>query len=104
MITVPLNSNPGIRIPARTPPEKPKCKRTENAEQIGVSIPQAAKLLNVGKPLMANLVKTGQIRAIKLGKRVVVSVQSLRELVDGKKEPHTSLENAAEVQGKKEKT
>jgi len=54
----------------------------------------------VGKPLMTHLVKTGQIRAVKLGKRVVVSVQSLRELVDGKKEPCDSPENTAELQGK----
>ena len=100
MITIPLNTNTGIRIPAGTPPEKPERKRTETIERIGVSIPQAAKLLNVGKPLMTHLVNTGQIRAVKLGKRVVVSIQSLRELVDGKKEPCDSPENTAELQGK----
>ena len=100
MITIPLNTNSGIRIPMRTPPEKPKNKRTENIPQIGVSIPQAAKLLNVGKPLMSNLVKTGKIRAVKLGKRVVVSVQSLHEFVDGK-EPCNSMENTDELQGEK---
>jgi len=87
MITIPLNSNTGIRIPARTPPEKPKGKPTEHISQIGISIPQAAKLLGIGKPLMSHLVKTGKIRAVKLGKRVVVSVQSLHEFVDGKEAP-----------------
>jgi excisionase family DNA binding protein len=101
MFTIPSNLNTGIRIPARTPPEKPKTNRTENIEWIGVSIPQAAKLLNIGKPLMSQLVKTGKIRAVKLGKRVVVSVQSLREFVDGKKEPHNSDENGGELQGEK---
>jgi len=102
MITIPLNSNTGIRIPARTPPEKPERKWTANIERIGVSIPQAAKLLNIGKPLMSQLIKTGKIRAVKLGKRVVVSVQSLREFVDGKNEPDNSVENDGEFQGKKE--
>ena len=102
MITIPLNSNTGIRIPAGTPPKKPESKRTEFIPQIGVSIPQAAKMLNVGKPLVSHLVKTGKIRAIKLGKRVVVSVQSLHDLVDGKNEPQNSVEHTAELQGEKE--
>jgi len=102
MITIPLNTKSGIRIPMRTPPEKPKKERTESPPPIGVSIPQAAKLLNVGKPLMSNLVKTGKIRAVKLGKRVVVSVQSLCEFVDGKTEPHNSMENIDELQGENE--
>jgi len=102
VITIPLNSNTGIRLPAKQPEPKPERKQAETISQIGVSIPQAAKLLNVGKPLMANLVKTGQIRAVKLGKRVVVSVQSLREFIDGTKAPCNSIENVAESSGKKE--
>jgi len=102
MITIPLNSNTGIRIPARTPQKKPEGKRTESIPPIGVSIPQAAKMLNIGKPLVSHLVKTGEIRAIKLGKRVVVSVQSLHDLVDGKNEPQNSVENTAELHGEKE--
>ena len=97
MITIPLNTNTGIRIPARTPPEKPERKQAENFPPIGVSIPQAAKLLDIGKPLMANLVKTGKIRAVKLGKRVVVSVQSLRDFVDG--QPPNLQENSPEMRG-----
>jgi excisionase family DNA binding protein len=102
MITIPLNTNTGIRIPERTPPEKPECKQTKSIPQIGVSIPQAAKMLNIGKPLMSHLVKTGQIRAVKLGKRIVVSVQSLHDLVDGTRESHNYQENNDELQGKKE--
>jgi len=100
VITIPLNTHSGIRIQAKQAEPKSERKQTETIERIGVSIPQAAKLLDVGKPLMAHLVKTGQIRAVKLGKRVVVSVQSLREFVDGTKEPCDSPENTAELQGK----
>jgi len=102
MITIPINTNTGIRIPARLPEAKPERKQTETIPQIGVSIPQAAKLLNVGKPLMSHLVRTGKIRAVKLGKRVVVSVQSLRDFVDGTKEPHDSVEKNDELQGRKD--
>jgi excisionase family DNA binding protein len=103
MITIPLNTNTGIRIPERIPPEKPEPKRTESIERLGASIQEAAKMLNIGKPLMSHLVKTGQIRAIKIGKRVVVSVQSLRDLVDGTKEPRNSAENTAELPEKTNK-
>ena len=102
MITIPLNTNSGIRILEKPTEPKPEHKQTEAIPQIGVSVPQAAKLLNIGKPLMSFLVKTGQIRAVKLGKRVVVSVQSLREFIDGTKDPCNSVENNAELPGKKE--
>ena len=100
MITIPINTNSGIRLPMRTPLEKLQNKRTDYLPPIGVSIPQAAQLLNIGKPLMANLVKTGQIRAVKLGKRVVVSVQALHEFVDGRPDPCNPTENIDESQGK----
>ena len=102
MITIPLNTNSGIRISAKPEEPKPERKRTETIERVGVSIPQAAKMLNIGKPLMSLLVKTGQIRAVKLGKRVVISVQSLREFIDGTKAPCNSTENIAEFPGKTE--
>jgi excisionase family DNA binding protein len=100
LITILAKRNPGIQIPPRRVEQKPEDKRTESIPPIGVSISQAAKLLNIGKPLMYNLIKTGKIRATKLGKRVIVSVQSLREFIDGKKEPCDSIENTGESQGK----
>ena len=102
MITIPLNSNTGIRIPAGTLPEEPKSKRTENAERIGVSIQEAAKMLGISRPHFYPLIREEKVRTVKIGRRTLVSVQSLREFVDGTKEPHTSPKNAAEVQGKKE--
>jgi excisionase family DNA binding protein len=84
MITIPINSNTGIRIPMRTPPEKPKKELTESLPQIGVSIPQAAKMLGVSKDTFLVLVKAGKVRTVRINKRVIVSIQSLREFVDGK--------------------
>ena len=96
MITIPLNTNTGIRIPARQPDPKPERKQSENISQIGVSIPKAAKMLGIGKPKCLSLIKEGKIRAVRAGKRVVVSVQSLREFVDGKSEPGNSAEKSKE--------
>ena len=102
MITIPLNTNSGIRIQMRTPPEKPKKERTEYLLPIGVSIPQAAKMLGISKPHFLPLIRESKIRTIRIGKRVVVSVQSLREFIDGKTEPRNSTENIGELQGEKE--
>ena len=102
MITIPRNSNTGIRIPARTPPEKSERKRTENVERIGVSVQEAAKMLGISRPHFYPLIKDGKVRTVKIGRRTLVSVQSLRELVDGTAEPHNSPGNNPELQGKKE--
>ena len=101
MITIPLNKNTGIRIPAGTPPEKPKPKQTENIERIGVSVQDAAKMLGISKPLFYPLIKEGKVRTVTVGRRILVSVQSLREFVDGKS-PDNPVENTAELQGEKE--
>ena len=102
MITIPFNSNTGIQIPARTPTKKPESKRTESIPPIGVSIPQAAKMLGVSKDTFMVLVKAGEVRTVRINKRVIVSIQSLRDFVDGKKEPSNPVENTAELQGEKE--
>jgi len=85
MITIPTNTNSRIRIPAKATP--PKTDRTEDPLLIGVSIPKAAKMLGVSKATFVPLIKEGKVRTVRLGKRVIVSVQSLRDFVDGKKEP-----------------
>ena len=102
MITIPFNSNTGIRIPAGTPPEQPKPKQAESIERIGVSIQDAAKMLGISKPLFYPLIKEEKVRTVKIGRRILVSVQSLRDFVDGKNEPQNSTENTAESQGEKE--
>ena len=89
------------RLPARTPSEKPKVKRTgEATPRIAVSIQEGAKMLGISKPHFLPLVKEGNIRTVKIGRRILVSVQSLRDFVDGT--PDNSIENAAELQGEKE--
>jgi excisionase family DNA binding protein len=98
MITIPLNTNSGIRISARTLPEKPKKERSEKAiPRIAVSVQEAAKMLGISKPHFYPLIKGGKIRTVNIGRRILVSVQSLRDFVDGKAEPRNSPENDAEL-------
>ena len=100
MITIPLNSNSGIRIPARTPSEKPKRKKAESIEPIGVSIQEAADMLRISKPHFMPLIKEGKVRTIKIGRRTLVYVPSLHELFDVKNAPENSVEKCDELQGK----
>jgi len=102
MITIPRNTNTGIRILAKQPKPKPEGKQTEVIERIGVSIQESAKMLGISKPHFYPLIKEGKVRTVQVGRRTLVSVQSLREFVDGKKAPPNSGENGNELQGEKE--
>jgi len=103
MITIPLNTNTGIRIlPKQAEPEKPKEGRAEKATpRIAVSVLEAAKMLGISKPHFLPLVKTGKIRTIRIGRRILVSVQSLRDFIDGTAAPDNSPEKNAELQSEK---
>jgi excisionase family DNA binding protein len=75
-ITIPINTaDTPIRIPPK-PQDIPP-------ERIGVSAKAAAEMLGVCERTIWNLAKANKIRSVRIGKRVIVSVQSLRELVDG---------------------
>jgi len=102
VITIPRNENAGIRIPAWTPPEKPKRKQKKNVERIGLSVREAADKLGVHKDTFMVLVKSGEVRTTRINKRIIVSNKSLNEFIDGKKEPDNSVEKCGELQGKKE--
>jgi len=54
----------------------------------------------ISKPHFLPLGKEGKIRTVKIGRRILVSVQSLRDFIDGTKESRQFEENAAELQGK----
>jgi excisionase family DNA binding protein len=98
-ITIPFNTNSGIRIPARTTPVKPERKLPEPTSRISVSIQEAAKILGVSKKTFYPLIREGKVRTVKIGRRVLVSVQSLHEFVDGKKESCNPTEKSEDLQG-----
>jgi hypothetical protein len=58
-------------------------------------------MLGVGKPLILVLIKEGTIRTARIRKRVIVSVQSLRDFVDGKNAPCDPIENSDVPQGER---
>lgn len=49
-----------------------------------VGVPEAARLIGLGRSKLYELVKTGDIRLVKLGGRSLISVDELRAYVDGK--------------------
>jgi excisionase family DNA binding protein len=101
MITIPLNTNPGVQIPTWRAEPKPEVKQKEKTERICVSIQEAAKMLGISKPHFYPLIKEGKVRTVNIGKRVVVSVQSLRDFVDGKNAPCNPIENNVESRDEK---
>jgi excisionase family DNA binding protein len=102
-ITIPRNPTARIQILAKPKPAvQQKNEPTKHTSLIGVSIPKAAKMLGVGKPRCLSLIREGKIRVVRIGKRDIVSVQSLHDFVDGKKEPCNSVEKSGESQGEKE--
>jgi len=100
MTIVPISTNTGIRIPVRQPESKQGWAEV-TPPRIALSIQEAAKMLGISRPHFYPLIREGKVRTVKNGRRTLVSVQSLRDFVDGKKESHNSVENAAELQGRK---
>ena len=99
-ITISLNTNTGIRIPAGLTPVKPERKPPEPTPRISVSIQEGAKMLGISKPHFLPLIKEGKIRTIKVGRRILVSVQSLYDFVNGTKAPGSPTENCEDSQSK----
>jgi len=56
----------------------------EPVRRIGYSIPEAALSIGVSDALIVSLIKEQKLRTVRIGKRVIVSVQSLHELMEGK--------------------
>jgi excisionase family DNA binding protein len=52
-------------------------------EPIVLSISQTAKLLGVSESHVRNMIRRGELRAVKFGKRVLVPVEAVDAVVDG---------------------
>ena len=97
MITIPTGTDSCIRIPAKA--EKPERKPSGGVERLGYSTQEAAIALGVSEPTVLLLIKEEKIRIVKIGHRTIVSVQSLRDFIDGKEKPCDSMESSVESQG-----
>jgi excisionase family DNA binding protein len=95
-ITIPRSPDSIIRIPAKT--EQPV--QAEAIERIGVSVKIAAEMLGVSDRTVWNLAKKGKIHTVRIGTRVIFSVQSLRDFVNGKTESADESDIACVAEGK----
>ena len=79
--TIPTGPRATFTIPAQ-----PAHAVDQPVERIGFSIDETAESLGISVDTARSLIKSGSIRSIRIGRRVIVSAQSLREFVDGKTE------------------
>ena len=94
-ITIPSGGKTAFRIPTKpTQPEK------QDIERIGVSAEVASEMLGVGVRTMWTLAKERRVRTVRIGRRVLFSVQSLREFVDGKSANADKADIACVAEGK----
>ena len=52
-------------------------------ERLTHSIPEAAKILGIGRNLCYDRVKTGEIPVLKIGRRLLVPKKALEKLLEG---------------------
>jgi hypothetical protein len=95
-ISIPTGTDSIIRIP-----EKPEAQ-PESIERIGVSAKIAAEMLGVSERTMWILEKEQKIHTRRIGRRVLFSVQSLRDFVNGKSENADNVDTACVAERKEE--
>ena len=58
-------------------------RATEGADvPLVLDVESAAELLGIGRNLMYQLIGSGDVRAIRLGRRIVVSREAIRDLLE----------------------
>ena len=98
MYGIPTGNGTCVPLPVEQP-KKGYC--VEPVKRIGYSIPEAALSLGLSEKLIVSLIKEQKLRTVKVGKRVIIPVQSLHEFMEGEKEntPRLDREIANETQG-----
>jgi len=61
--------------------------KEENHERVTFTVEETAKLLGIGRQLAYDRVRTGQIPAIRLGRRLVVPRRALERLLEAVSTP-----------------
>ena len=56
-------------------------------EPVCVSVNEARQALGVGRTKLYELINAGKLRVVRLGRRTLVSTESLRELAQGGADP-----------------
>jgi excisionase family DNA binding protein len=55
----------------------------ETQERLTVSVPEAAQMLGISERHGYDMVREGQLPALRLGNRIVVPVQQLQKMLEG---------------------
>jgi hypothetical protein len=92
-----IQIQPSKKIAPTFKPLPPR-KWTGEIERIGVSVEEAAVMVSLSVRSIWVLIKDGRVQHARFGTRVIVSVKSLREFVDGKKESASPLKNDDDMQ------
>lgn len=56
--------------------------QTAPLEPLAVTVPEAARLLGVSAALVYEMIARGELKALRLGRRLVVPIASLRALIE----------------------
>jgi len=92
----------GDCVPLQVEQSKKGCY-VEPVKRIGYSISEAALSLGLSVPMVVSLIKEQKLRTVKVGTRVIVSVQSLHEFMEGKENCPTTLDGKSdESQGEED--
>ena len=67
---------------ARVPPPAGR-ERSRDMEPLATTVKDTAKALGLGKTSIYDLIRQGRLEKIKLGRRTLVTVASIRRLVEG---------------------
>jgi excisionase family DNA binding protein len=66
------------------PPRAPSVLTSEaEGRPLAVSVPEAGRLLGIGRNSAYDAVRSGQIPSLRIGGRIVVPLQALLRLLDG---------------------
>jgi len=63
-------------------PREPATANASSVEPLAVRIPTAMQLIGVGRSTVYALIKAGELRTVKLGRATLITMSSLRRLVE----------------------
>ena len=73
------NTEAPIQEPEHLDNDIPQKSSPMNAK-VTLTVPEAAELIGVCKPTMYEMVRAGKVRSVKVGKKILISRQSLMDL------------------------
>ena len=73
------NTEAPIQEPEHLDNEIPQKSSPVNAK-VTLTVPEAAELIGICKPTMYEMVRAGKVRSVKVGKKILISRQSLMDL------------------------